>query len=218
MRRPATAFRLFAVTLALSTAIACHSSPSLKSADRAFAAASDDAGAHLDVGCLEERINNPPEPFHYAYQYTDNSGTLNEDADITPQAMDIVIKDDAGSHSYHGVRSDDASWNGAVLDLSSLNFTAMSARLNSLNLSAVKQQGQQTVNGYPATKYAIDTTQASASDQQQFEALFGKGSFEKGTVWIAADECAAKLLLDEGLWQQDGSIRKTHYEISRTRN
>jgi hypothetical protein len=166
---------------------------------------------------MGDRINNPPEAFHYAYKYTDAAGTLNENADITPQAMDITIRDAAGSHSYHGLRSDEASWNGAVLDLSSLTFTAMSARLNSLEGSGIKPQGTETVNGYRATRYAIDTTQASASDQQQFETLFGKGSFDKGTVWIAADECAAKLLLDEGLWQQDGSIKKTHYEISRSK-
>jgi hypothetical protein len=219
MRQPtrlsATAWRLSAITLVLITASACHSSPGSKSAERSVAAASDDSGAHIDVMCMGDRINNPPEAFHYTYKYTDASGTLNEDADITPQVMDIIIKDNAGSHSYHGVRSDEASWNNAVLDLSRLNFTAMSARLNSLNASAVKQQGTETVNGYQATKYAIDTTRASASDQQQFETLFGKGSFDKGTVWISSDDCAAKLLLDEGLWQQNGSIKQTHFEIAR---
>jgi hypothetical protein len=216
-RFSATAWRLSAITFALGTAVACHSSAESKSSERSVAAASDGSATHIDVMCMGDRINNPPEAFHYAYKYTDAAGTLNENADITPQAMDITIRDAAGSHSYHGLRSDEASWNGAVLDLSSLTFTAMSARLNSLEGSGIKPQGTETVNGYRATRYAIDTTQASASDQQQFETLFGKGSFDKGTVWIAADECAAKLLLDEGLWQQDGSIKKTHYEISRSK-
>jgi hypothetical protein len=210
-------FRLFAMTLALSAAIACHSSSGSKSVERSTATASDDSGAHIDVMCIGDRINNPPEAFHYAYQYTDGSGTVKKDADITAQAMDIIINDKTGSHSFHGVRSDEASWDSAIVDLSNLNFTAMSARLSSLNASALKQQGGETINGYQATRYAIDTTQASASDQQQFEALFGKGSFDKGTVWIAADSCAAKLLLDEGLWQHDGSIKKTHFEISRSK-
>lgn len=213
----ATRWHVLAITIALITSFACHSSPGSKSGERLVAAASDDSGPHIDVMCMADRINNPPEVFHYSYKYTDASGTLNEDADITPQVMDIIIKDNAGSHSYHGVRSDEASWNSAVLDLSRLNFTAMSARLNSLNSSAVKQQEKETVDGYQTTKYAIDTTRSGASDQQQFETLFGKGSFDKGTLWIASDDCAAKLLLDEGLWQQDGSIKQTHFEISRAK-
>jgi len=158
----ATRWHLLAISLALITAFACHSSPGSKGGERLVAAASDDSGPHLDVMCMADRINNPPEVFHYSYKYTDASGTLNEDADITPQVMDIIIKDSAGSHSYHGVRSDEASWNSAVLDLSRLNFTAMSARLNALNSSAVKQQGKEPIDGYQTTKYAIDTTRSGA--------------------------------------------------------
>ena len=93
-------------------------------------------------------------------------------------------------------------------------FSVMSARLGSLNGSAVTSQGAESVNGYSTTKYAIDTTSAGSTDKQTFETLFGKGSFEKGTVWIPADGCAVKLVLDEGLQQTDGSVKKAHYEIA----
>ena len=99
-------------------------------------------------------------------------------------------------------------------DLSGLNITGMSARLGSLNSSAVTSQGAESVNGYSTTKYAIDTTSADSTDKQTFETLFGKGSFEKGTVWIQADGCAVKLVLDEGLQQTDGSVKKAHYEMA----
>ncbi|HEY4052359.1 MAG TPA: hypothetical protein VGL74_01360 [Terriglobales bacterium] len=204
------------IAIASISISACNSrSASKKLQDNSVASASEESGAHIDVMCIADRINNPPEAFHYSYKYTTAANSLNEDADITPQAMDITIGDGSGSHSYHGVRSDEASWNSAVLDLSSLSLTAMSARMNSLNGSAVVHNGLETVNGYNTTKYTIDTTSANSSDQQQFETLFGKSSFDKGTVWIGPDDCAVRLLLDEGLWQQDGSIKKTHWEISR---
>ena len=150
--------------------------------------------------------------------YTDASTQVDKEADITAQAMDISIKDKSGSRSYHGTRSDEASWDNAVLDLSGLNITTMSARLESLNgTSAIVNQGTDAVNNYNATKYAIDTTNANSSDRQKFETFFGKGSFEKGTAWMGADGCAVKLVLDEGIWQTNGAINKVHYEMARVR-
>ena len=63
-------------------------------------------------------------------------------------------------------------------------------------------------------RISIDTTSASSTDKQTFETLFGKGSFEKGTVWIPADGCAVKLVLDEAV-QINGSLKNAHYEIQR---
>ncbi len=204
---------------ALITASACNSSPASSGAQEAGAkAASDNAGAHIDLMCMGDRINNPPGAFHYSYKYADASGSVDKEADITPQTMDITILDHSGSHKYHGVRSDEASWSSAVLNLSSLNTTAMSARLDSLSgTSAIVPQGVEAINGYSATRYAIDTKGANASDKNQFESLFGKGSLEKGTVWMADDGCVVKLVLDEGIAQTNGGVNQAHYEIARIR-
>ena len=205
--------------LALLAASGCSSSSGSKNThDDLAAGSSDNAGARIGVMCLGDLINSPSEPFHYSYHYVDASGGVDKEADITLQAMDITVKDKSGTHSYRGVRSDDASWNRAVLDLSGLNLTRMSATLDSLNdrfSSAFSKEGSETVNGYQTTRYAIDTEKANSSDKKRFETLFGKGSFEKGTVWVPADGCAVKLVLDEGLWQSDGSVRKDHYDIAR---
>jgi hypothetical protein len=138
------------IGLALITACACNSSPASSGSREASAtAASNNAGDHIDVMCIGDRINNPPESFHYSYVYTDASSSADKEADITAQAMDITIKDKSGSHSYHGARSDETSWDRAVLDLSGLNITAMSSRLNSLNgTSAIVNQGADAVNNY----------------------------------------------------------------------
>jgi hypothetical protein len=196
---------------ALITVAACNSTPSSKSAP----AASDSEGARVDVLCIGDRISNPPEPFHYSYKHEDASGSTEKEADITPQTMDITIRDESGSHQYHGVRSDEASWNRAVLDLSNLQITRMSSVLVTLNdSSAIVQHGSESMNGYDATKFSIDTANASSSDRRKFETLFGNGSFEKGTVWAPPDGCAVKLVLDEAV-QVGGSLNKAHYEINR---
>jgi len=82
--------------------------------------------------------------------------------------------------------------------------------------SAIAQQGSESINGYSTTKYAIDTENAGSADKKKIQTLLGNGSFEKGTAWIAADGCAAKLVLDEGIWR-DGSINKDHFEIARVK-
>jgi hypothetical protein len=203
--------------LALLMTLGCNSGPTSKNGG-GIASAASNAGTHIDVMCIGDRINNPPEPFHYSYRYTDASGSTAEEAAITPQAMDIAIEDQAGSHKYHGERSDEASWNNAVLDLASLKITAMSARLDSLNdSSAITRQGSEAMNGYNTTKYGIDTNSANSSDKTKFETLFGKGSFEKGTVWVPADGCAVKLVLDEGMVQPNGTVNKDHFELARIR-
>lgn len=210
-------FGLLVATCSVLTAGGCSSSPGAKKAlEHPATPVSDNASAHVGVMCIGDLINNPPEPFHYSYKYADASSSVDKEADITPQKMEITITDSSGSHSYQGLHSDDASWNRAVLDLSGLNLTKMSATLDFLNdSSALAREKSETVNGYQTTKYAIDTTSASSSDRQKFETLFGKGSFEKGTVWVAPEGCAVQLVLDEGLWQRDGSIKKDHYEIAR---
>jgi hypothetical protein len=73
------------------------------------------------------------------------------------------------------------------------------------------------INGYRTTTYSIDTASAKSSDQKMFATLFGAGSSEKGAVWMTADGCAVKLVLDEQLAQTNGSVLKSHYEISRSK-
>jgi len=168
------------------------------------------------VMCIGDRINSPTEAFHYSYKYLDSTGMVRDDeAEITQQTMDISVQDKSGLHKYHGIRSDEGSWNSAVSDLGHLGFTAMTGRLVPLQgTSAVAQQGSESINGYSTTKYAIDTDNASSADKKKIQTLLGNGSFEKGTAWVAADGCVAKFVLEEGVWR-DSSINKDHFEIAR---
>jgi hypothetical protein len=202
------------VAVPLLTACACNSGSRAK--------ANSDSGDGIDMAsavmCIGDRVNNPAEAFHYSYKYLDATGPVRDDeAAITPQTMDISVQDKSGSHKYHGIRSDEGSWSSAVSDLGHLGFTAMTGRLVPLQAtSAIAQQGSESINGYSTTKYAIDTENAGSADKKKIQTLLGNGSFEKGTAWIAADGCAAKLVLDEGVWR-DGSINKDHFEIARVK-
>lgn len=209
---------LLFMSLALVTMSACTSGSSAKDAGgRATAANSSTADAHINILCIGDRINAPSEAFHYSYKYTDANGWVEDEADITPQSMDITIKDKSGPHTFHGERSNEASWNSAVVDLSHLNITGMSARLDSLNdSSATVLQGRESMNGYDTAKYSIDTGSANSSDRQKFETLFGTGASEKGTAWIAPDGCMAKLTLDETI-MKGNALNKARFEIARAK-
>jgi hypothetical protein len=158
---------------------------------------------------------NPPESFHYSYKTTDGQSVVDKEADITPQNMEITIQNKAGSHKYHGVRSDEASWDRAVLDLSGDGFTVMSARIAFIkDKTSVSPAGAEAINGYQTTKYSIDTTSANSSDRRSYETLFGSGSYEKGTIWVTADGCPVKLNLDEATQRGSGGVDKSHYELA----
>lgn len=204
--------------LAFSAVCGCSSSAKPANADRQTQKANSDSSSdsHIDVLCIGDRINEPTEAFHYSFKYADTSGWVNDEADVTPQTLDVTVKDKSGTHSFHGVRSNEEDWGSTVLVVSHLTLTAMSARLDSLNgTSSLKNQGAEQVNNYPTTKYLIDTASANSSDKDTFETLFGKGSFEKGTIWMGQDGCVVKLALDEQFPKTDGGEMKTHFELSR---
>jgi hypothetical protein len=205
---------LLSAGMALLVVSGCSSNSKSGGAD---AQDSDNSTSHIDVGCILDHVEKPTESFHYSYKYADASSWIDDEADVTPQTLEITIKNSSGTHSYHGVRSDDASWNNALVDVSNLAFTALTGRLAGIEgTSAIVRQGAEDVNGYNSTKYAVDTGAANSSDQRQWATLFGAGSFDKGTIWMGPDGCAVKVVLDEGV-SIDGNIQKRHYEISRAR-
>jgi len=173
------------------------------------------ASGRIDVNCIGNHVANPPEAFHYSYKTTDGQDVVDKEADITPQNMEITIQNRTGSHKYRGVRSDEASWDSAVLDLSGDGFTVMSARIAFIkDKTSVSPAGAETMNGYQTTKYSIDTTSANSSDRRSYETLFGSGSYEKGVIWVTADGCPVKLVLDEATQKVNGSFDKSHYEMA----
>jgi hypothetical protein len=203
---------LAVVALALLTS-GCSSKST--SADEKSATGS---GGRIDVNCIGNRIESPPEAFHYSFKFSDGKNTVDKEADITPQAMDITIQDKSGSHKYHGIRSDEGSWSSTLIDLSGSGFTVMTARIDFIkDTSAIKAAGGEPMNGYQTTKYSIDTANANSSDSNTFRTMFGSGSYEKGTVWATAEGCPVNLILDEGRQNSNGLVETGHYEIAMVR-
>ncbi len=206
--RPAP-LRIF--VLALLTC-GCTSNARSTSTDEKPAA---ESGSQIDINCIGNRLENPPEAFHYSYKSNDGQNSVDKEAEITPQNMDITIQDNSGPHKYHGTHSDEGSWSRALVDLSGSGFTVMSARVDFIkNTSSVTSAGTEAINGYQTTKYSIDTTAANSSDKQTFETMFGSGSYEKGTIWTTPEGCPVKLILSEARKQSNGNIDNFHFELA----
>lgn len=207
-------------TRALSVATAlllfaggCNSRAKSGGADER-SASSGGVSQTIDVNCLGDRLDNPPEAFHYSYKTTGSQNDVDKEADVTPQTMDITIQDNSGSHTYHGERSKESSWNSAVLDLSGSGLTTMTARLGFLkDTPAFSRVGAEQTNGYSTTKYSIDTAGAGSS-ARSYAAFFGSGSYDKGAMWVTAEGCPVKVALDEATQPTDGSVSKVHYELN----
>jgi hypothetical protein len=199
---------------------ACDSSNSgvRKNATKASSGEPSRGASLIDMGCLGDKIANPTEAFHYSFKSA-GSRAVEKEADITPQAMVVTLKGPSGPHTYRGTRSDEASWNSGVLDISSLDLTRLIARISFLkDNSSTRLVGPEQVNGYQATKYAIDTTSANAADKQTFGTLFGAASLDQGAIWVTQQGCPVKLILDETVQAGSGTVEKTHYEIEVVRS
>ena len=212
---------LAAAGLALLAVSACKSGSSAKNTDgkpspqpnSATAQGGGDAGINLN--CVMDHIQNPPEAFHYSYN-KESSNPVHEEADITPQTIDGSFKNNSASSPVHGVHSDAASWQGAWSSL--MGIAGMSSAIALVrNSSATVREGPEKMNGYDATKYSIDTARGTDTEKSLYQSVLGTGGFQKGTAWVTAQGCPVKLVMDSELHGNDGSVEKIHYEVAMVR-
>lgn len=213
---------LAAAVMALLAVSACKFGPASKNADgksgaqpnsAVTAQGSGDAGINLN--CVMDHIQNPPEAFHYSYN-KESSNPVHEEADITPQTIDGSFKNNSASSPIHGVHSDAASWQGAWSSL--MGISGMSSAIALVrNNSATVREGAEKVNGYDTTKYSIDTARGNDTEKSLFQSVLGTGGFQKGTAWVTAQGCPVKLVMDSELHGNDGSVEKIHYEVAMVR-
>lgn len=169
----------------------------------------------IDLNCVMDHIQNPPEAFHYSYiKQSDNP--VEEQADITPQVIDGMFKNASISRTLHGDHSDRESWQTAWTGL--MGISGMSSAMALVNhSSATVKEGPEKVNGYDAVKYSIDTSRGDAVEQGLYRSVLGAGGFEKGTVWTVPPGCPVKLVLDSEMHLRNGNIDKVHYEEAMVR-
>jgi len=208
--------------LALLAVSACKSDPAAKNANGKSGAqpnsattAQDSGEKGIDLNCVMDHIQNPPETFHYSYN-KESSNPVHEEADITPQTIDGNFKNNSASQSFHGVHSDAASWQGAWSSL--MGISGMSSAIALVrNSSATVREGPEKVNGYDATKYSIDTGRGTDTEKSLYQSVLGTGGFQKGMAWVTAQGCPVKLVMDSELHGKDGSVEKIHYEVAMVR-
>src|SRR6476661_3364353 len=105
---------LAAAGLALLAVSACKSGPASKKVEEKSGAQPNSAAtaqggdAGINLNCVMDHIQNPPEAFHYSYN-KESSNPVHEEADITPQTIDGRLKNNNPSSPIHGVHPDAAS-------------------------------------------------------------------------------------------------------------
>ncbi len=218
IRFPYARQTMLAWALMFVAATGCNSgSPTNKTANQnaaqAPAAVAQNAnGPGINLNCVVDRLQNPPEAFHYSFKNNGQPHFVDDEADVTPQAIDGTFQSNASdvtkpamTGKVHAVRSDSNGWQMATGSLSGIMGLAGAGGLVSQN--AVRQ-GTEKVNGYDTIKYAVDTTRGDAAGNA---ILLGQGGFLKGTVWVTSDGCPVKMSLDEEV-HSGGSVDKDDFE------
>ena len=164
------------------------------------------ANVDIDLNCVMDHVQNPPESFHYTFK-DQSSNPWEEDADVSPQKIDGSFRNNSlpAPQEFHGTPQEASSNLRAIGRLASTMAILRGT-------SALVREAIEKVNGYDTVKYSIDTTLGTATEQGLFASVLGKGGSEKGTVWATAQGCPVKLVLDEELHSNDGSVEKAHYE------
>jgi hypothetical protein len=217
--------RPFAIAMLIATlllASACNSGSSSKgfiqkmaekksqSREKNVAAADHSTDPGIDLNCVYEHLQNPPESFHYLYDKK-GSNHVHHEADVTPQSIDgSRTQFDDSQQALHATRSDQQSWQGALAGLTGISGMSSTVAIINHNSAMQRESDGGSVNGYDTIHYSIDTARFSATERQM---LLSPGEFEKGDAWVTSAGCPVKLSLDSELHRRDGSlIEKLHYE------
>lgn len=209
------AFISAVLTVTLLSALACNSASSKSSAETTLRDTQQKAlpptngtGPGIDLNCVMNHLQNPPESFHYSFQ-DDSSNRWQEEATVTPQMITGSFMNNSlpKPQEFHGTPHEVWSNLMAIGRMASLLALVR-------NTSAVVNMGaDKGVNGYDTIKYSIDTGRANQTEQALYTDVLGKDGFAKGTVWVIAQGCPVQLALDEELHSKDGSlVGKAHYE------
>ena len=198
------------VAILLTAIVGCNSvsSKPLGVSQKMTPTAVNGAGPDIDLNCVSNHIRNPAESFHYSFS-DQSSNPWKESADVTPQSIDGIFMNNSlpAPQPFHGTPQEVSTNLMAIGRMSSL-FAVVHGTPAVINEGADKG-----INGYDTVRFSIDTARATATEQGLFLDVFGKGGSEKGIVWVTAQGCPVKLVLDEELHGKDGSLLgKAHYE------
>jgi hypothetical protein len=170
------------------------------------------SGPGIDLNCVIDRIQNPPEPFHYSYKKSGDNPVI-QNADVTPQTIDGSFTNGTFSNTVHGVRSDSDSWrlaSGSLMGVAGMSSTV--ALVNHGSAMVMEEKG--SVNGYDTIHYSIDTTRGDYAEVALYKTTLGDGGFEKGDVWVTKEGCPVKLSINSEMHLHNGQVDKVDYELA----
>lgn len=171
-----------------------------------------EADPGINLNCVIEHIQNPPESFHYVYR-KDASDHLDEEADVTPQTIDGSFTNSGFHREFHAMRSDARNWKSAWSGLMGISGMSSTILIVNHDSAIVREPGSKPVNGYSTIHYSIDTSRFNVTERQILGSTIGLGGFERGDVWVNSQGCPIMLSLDSELHRNDGTLlEKIHYE------
>jgi hypothetical protein len=164
----------------------------------------------IDLNCVYDHLQNPPDSFHYLYK-KDATNRVHQEADVTPQTINgLRTQFDGSQQPLHATRADQQSWQSALAGLTGISGMSSTVAIVNHNSAMQREPDGGQVNGYNTIHYSIDTARFTATERQM---LLKPEDFEKGDVWVTSTGCPVKLSLDSELHRNDGSLIETlHYE------
>jgi hypothetical protein len=209
--RPAKFGFYSAVAILVGMTVACNSTPATKTADdksgTPASSSTKSVGPDIDLNCVINHLQKPPEAFHYLFKVDSADNPVSEEADVTPQKIDVTFKNRNVPAPVHLQDTPEGMPHQYVWAIGRM------ASLFALVRGTVVDEGQERVNGYSATKLSIDTTRGNAAEQGLYKSTLGPGGFAKGTVWVTSEGCPVKLDIDQELHANDGTVSgKAHYD------
>jgi len=202
----------FALLFVSACKLGPSKAPEERSTKAPSAASQNTSNPGIDLNCVMDHIQNPPEAFHYTYKKDASDDKLVQDADISPDTITGSSKSKYGAHELKGMKSDAASWQSAWSGL--MGISGMSSTIALIHSgSPTVREGTEKMNGYDTIRYSIDTARGDAAEAGLYRATLGQGGFEKGMAWVTSQGCPVKLSLDSEMHLNNGTVDKQHYEI-----
>src|SRR5262245_41646207 len=146
------------VVLAFISLLGCNSAPSKtlgptsESPRKSVGTPKNGTSPDIDLNCVINHIQNPPESFRYAFK-VESDNPWEEEADVTPQRIDGSFKNNSlpGPQQFRGAPREVSSNLLAIGRMASLFATVRGT-------SAIVNEGvEKDVNSYSTVKYSIDT-------------------------------------------------------------
>jgi len=203
-----------AVALLLGIASGCGSGPS----SRAGASHSkvDLTRAALQ---LQAMVKNPPNSFHVSFtESTSKSSSdphvVSTEGDVTPATIDYTEREtehgQTSSKTNHVARTEMSEMQ---LDMHFMAPVPWHGELIAAG-DATKPAGPESVNGYDAMKYSIDTANEPPAEKATFSKMMLDTDYKiVGSAWVARDSgVLVKYVVDMEENGKDGGVKKTHFE------